>query len=132
MCSKKICFPVVNVVYDILINIRSMSEIEVVSSNRCFGGDQLVVSHLSNILSCKMKFSIYLPPKSKDVKCPVVYFLSGLTCDEQVFINKSGAQMAAAQHGIILVGPDTSPRGKLLNIHILSPLFAILSFAIFY
>ena len=59
-------------------------------------------------------------------------FVSGLTCDEQVFINKSGAQMAAAQHGIILVGPDTSPRGKLLNIHILSPLFAILSFAIFY
>ena len=104
-----------------------MSDIEVVSSNKCFGGDQLVVSHVSNALSCKMKFSIYLPPKSKDAKCPVLYFLSGLTCDEQVFINKCGAQMVAAELGIILVGPDTSPRGKLLNIHILSPLLAISS-----
>ena len=95
-------------------SIVSMSDIEVVSSNKCFGGDQLTVSHISEVLSCKMKFSIYLPPKSKDVKCPVVYFLSGLTCDEQVFINKSAAQMAAAEYGIILVGPDTSPRGKLL------------------
>ncbi|KAI6648881.1 S-formylglutathione hydrolase [Oopsacas minuta] len=88
-----------------------MSTINVISTSKCFGGDQLVISHDSTSLGCKMKFSIFLPPKSKDGKCPVLYFLSGLTCDEQVFINKGGAQKAAATYGIIIVGPDTSPRG---------------------
>ena len=91
-----------------------MALYEVVTNNRCYGGDQLVCSHDSSVLKCKMKFSIYLPPKSKDEKCPVLYFLSGLTCDEQVFINKGGAQRAAATYDLIIVGPDTSPRGELI------------------
>ncbi|RVE45585.1 hypothetical protein evm_009782 [Chilo suppressalis] len=59
-----------------------------------------------------MNFSIYLPPQAEgDVKLPVIFFLSGLTCSEQNFITKSGFQRYAAEHGIIVVGPDTSPRG---------------------
>ena len=95
-----------------------MALYEVVTNNRCYGGDQLVCSHDSSVLKCKMKFSIYLPPKSKDEKCPVLYFLSGLTCDEQVFINKGGAQRAAATYDLIIVGPDTSPRGKLIPLYV--------------
>lgn len=70
-------------------------------------------SHESSELKCKMNFSIYLPPQAEggDVKLPVIFYLSGLTCNEQNFITKSGFQRYAAEHGIIVVGPDTSPRG---------------------
>lgn len=90
-----------------------MAEITLVSSNKCFGGYQRVYSHHSKELSCDMKFAVYLPPQSDDadVKLPVLYWLSGLTCNETNFIHKAGAQKYAAEHGIILVCPDTSPRG---------------------
>uniref|UniRef100_A0A8C2HB73 S-formylglutathione hydrolase n=1 Tax=Cyprinus carpio TaxID=7962 RepID=A0A8C2HB73_CYPCA len=65
----------------------------------------------SSELKCKMKFAIYLPPKAESSKCPVLYWLSGLTCTEQNFITKAGSQQAASEHGIIIVAPDTSPRG---------------------
>lgn len=58
-----------------------------------------------------MRFGVYLPPESVDSACPVLYWLSGLTCSEQNFITKSGAQRYAADHGLILIAPDTSPRG---------------------
>ncbi|XP_067014423.1 S-formylglutathione hydrolase isoform X2 [Anabrus simplex] len=58
-----------------------------------------------------MNFAVYLPPQSDEGKVPVVYWLSGLTCTEQNFIQKAGAQRYAAEHGVIIVGPDTSPRG---------------------
>lgn len=58
-----------------------------------------------------MKFAIYLPPQTEQRACPVLYWLSGLTCSEQNFIVKAGAQRYAAEHGVILVAPDTSPRG---------------------
>lgn len=61
-----------------------------------------------------MKFGIYLPPKSEDSPVPVIYYLSGLTCTEENFITKAAAQRYASEHGVILVAPDTSPRG--LNI----------------
>jgi len=77
----------------------------------CFGGRQEVWSHRSSTLDCDMKFGIYLPPQARTRPCPVLYWLSGLTCTEQNFITKSGAQRFAAEHGIILVSPDTSPRG---------------------
>jgi S-formylglutathione hydrolase len=77
-----------------------------------FGGWQEVWQHRSEVLSCDMKFGIYLPPAAvRGEACPVLYWLSGLTCNEQNFITKAGAQQYAAQHGIILVAPDTSPRG---------------------
>ncbi|MEJ7746050.1 MAG: S-formylglutathione hydrolase [Luteimonas sp.] len=77
----------------------------------CFGGKQEVWSHTSTVLACGMKFGVYLPPQAETTSCPVLYWLSGLTCTEQNFITKSGAQQYAAKHGVILVSPDTSPRG---------------------
>nr|CAI5822108.1 unnamed protein product [Callosobruchus analis] len=86
-----------------------------VSSNKIFGGFQKVFSHTSKELGCDMKFGVYLPPQAEEnKKLPVVYWLSGLTCSEANFIEKAGAQRYAAEHGVIIVNPDTSPRG--LNI----------------
>lgn len=77
-----------------------------------FGGWQDVYRHESRTLGCTMNVGVYLPPQMEDEKLPVLYWLSGLTCTEQNFITKAGAQQFAAQHGIILVVPDTSPRGE--------------------
>ncbi|KAJ8366853.1 hypothetical protein AAFF_G00338670 [Aldrovandia affinis] len=83
-----------------------------VSSNKCCGGFQKVFEHDSSELKCRMKFGIYLPPKAESAsECPVLYWLSGLTCTEQNFITKSGCQQSASEHGLIIVTPDTSPRG---------------------
>ncbi|PRD34417.1 UNVERIFIED_CONTAM: Esd [Trichonephila clavipes] len=87
-----------------------MAKATLVSSSKCFGGFQKVYRHASEELKCEMKFSLYLPPQAADRKCPVLYWLSGLTCTEENFIIKSGFQRHAAKHGIIVVGPDTSPR----------------------
>lgn len=77
----------------------------------CFGGTQLVLRHVSKSLHCSMNVAVYLPPQAADGPRPVLYWLSGLTCTEQNFITKAGAQRYAAEHGLILVAPDTSPRG---------------------
>ena len=77
-----------------------------------FGGSQEVWEHQSSVLSCPMRFAIYLPPQAKDKKLPVLYWLSGLTCNEQNFITKAGFQRYAAEQGLIVVCPDTSPRGE--------------------
>ena len=76
-----------------------------------FGGWQDVYRHRSAVLGCDMSFAIYLPPQAQDGPVPVLYWLSGLTCTEQNFITKAGAQRYAARHGIAIVCPDTSPRG---------------------
>lgn len=78
----------------------------------CFGGRQEVWRHRSETLGCEMNFGIFLPPQAEAGAVPVLYWLSGLTCTEQNFIAKAGAQRAAARHGIALVAPDTSPRGE--------------------
>lgn len=77
-----------------------------------FGGWQDVYKHESDVLKCSMNFSIYIPSHEQDEKLPVIYWLSGLTCNEQNFITKAGAQKYAATHKVILVAPDTSPRGE--------------------
>ena len=77
----------------------------------CFGGWQDVYEHVSVTLGCTMRFAIYLPPQAAEGLVPVLYWLSGLTCNEQNFITKAGAQRYAAEHGIAIVCPDTSPRG---------------------
>lgn len=83
-----------------------------VERHASFGGRQEVWKHTSTTLGCEMKFGVYLPPAAVDgQKCPVLYYLAGLTCNEQTFITKAGAQEHAARHGFILVAPDTSPRG---------------------
>ncbi|HVI57787.1 MAG TPA: S-formylglutathione hydrolase [Luteimonas sp.] len=80
-------------------------------SHACFGGTQEVWSHRARTLDCAMKFAVYLPPQAQDGPVPALYWLSGLTCTEQNFITKAGAQRHAAEHGIAIVAPDTSPRG---------------------
>jgi len=76
-----------------------------------FGGWQDVWTHQSEVLGCQMRFGIYLPPQVARERLPVLYWLSGLTCNEQNFITKAGVQAYAAEHGVIVVAPDTSPRG---------------------
>jgi len=83
-----------------------------VESRACFGGTQEVWQHPSAVLDCDMRFGVYLPPQAAQARCPVLYWLSGLTCTEQNFITKAGAQRYAAEHGVIVVAPDTSPRGE--------------------
>ncbi|HVR81267.1 MAG TPA: S-formylglutathione hydrolase [Luteimonas sp.] len=85
---------------------------ERIETHACFGGTQEVWTHRSSALACDMRFGIYLPPQAQHANCPVLYWLSGLTCSEQNFISKAGAQRYAAEHGVILVAPDTSPRGE--------------------
>lgn len=77
-----------------------------------FGGWQEVYKHESEVLKCSMNFSIYIPPHDNNEKLPVIYWLSGLTCNEQNFITKAGAQKYASEHKVIIVAPDTSPRGE--------------------
>ncbi len=84
---------------------------ERIEHRACFGGFQDVYQHDSSALGCAMKLAVYLPPQATVHRLPVLYWLSGLTCNEQNFITKAGAQRYAAEHGIILVAPDTSPRG---------------------
>jgi S-formylglutathione hydrolase len=87
-----------------------MSSIELVSEHGCYGGVQRFYKHASRETRGPMKFSVYLPPQSKTGKVPVLYYLAGLTCTEETFPIKSHAQQAAAQLGLMLVAPDTSPR----------------------
>lgn len=87
------------------------TEIKLVSSNKCFEGFQQVYEHYSAELKCLMKFAAYIPQKSENEQLPVLIWLSGLTCNEQNFITKAGFQRLAQQHKIIVVCPDTSPRG---------------------
>ncbi len=85
---------------------------ERIESHASCGGRQEVWKHASSALGCAMRFGVYLPPAAlAGERCPVLYWLSGLTCSEQNFITKAGAQAHAAVHGLILVAPDTSPRG---------------------
>ena len=77
-----------------------------------FGGVQEVWQHESSTLGCTMRFGIYLPPEIESEPMPVLYWLSGLTCTEQNFITKAGYQQHAAEHGVVVVAPDTSPRGE--------------------
>ncbi len=85
--------------------------LEKIGANQSFGGQQLRYKHQSATLNCEMTFSIYLPPQAAKGPVPVLYWLSGLTCNDENFVQKAGAQQHAAQHGIAIVCPDTSPRG---------------------
>ncbi len=85
---------------------------QALSAYQCFGGQQLRFSHHSSSLSCAMTFSLFLPPQAQEKKLPVLYWLSGLTCNDENFVLKAGAQRYASELGIIIVTPDTSPRGE--------------------
>lgn len=85
---------------------------ERIEHHASFGGWQDVYQHQSKTLACTMKFAVYLPPQAEQCKVPVLYWLSGLTCNEQNFITKSAMQQYAAKHGLAVIAPDTSPRGE--------------------
>ena len=87
-------------------------ELESVSSNQCFGGWHKQYRHFSQRLNCDMRFALYLPPAvAAGYNVPVVYWLSGLTCTDENFMQKAGALRTAAELGLAIVAPDTSPRG---------------------
>ncbi|MCQ4233803.1 S-formylglutathione hydrolase [Pseudomonas stutzeri] len=86
--------------------------LEIVSSNKSFGGWHKRYRHRSSSLNCDMVFAVYLPPHAEQgARLPVLYWLSGLTCTDENFMQKAGAQRLAAELGLIIVAPDTSPRG---------------------
>lgn len=85
--------------------------IETLSETNCFGGHIGFYRHASSTNNCDMRFSVFVPPQAQHGKVPVLTFLSGLTCTEENFMVKSGAQRVAAELGLMLVSPDTSPRG---------------------
>ncbi len=86
--------------------------LENISSNRSFGGWHKQYTHTSRTVHCNMRFAIFLPPQaSESNRVPVLYWLSGLTCTDENFMQKAGAHRVAAELGIAIVAPDTSPRG---------------------
>lgn len=92
-----------------------MSELETVSEQRCFGGVQGFYRHASEACAGTMTFAVYQPPRAgSGVRLPIVTYLAGLTCTPETFTIKAGAQRVAAELGLILVMPDTSPRGAKL------------------
>ena len=89
----------------------TISAITKVSEQLCFGGKQIRYKHPSVVLRCDMQFSVFLPPQAETARVPALYWLSGLTCTDENFSSKAGAQQFAAKLGIALIIPDTSPRG---------------------
>jgi S-formylglutathione hydrolase len=87
-----------------------MAALTTLSEHACFGGVQRFFQHSSQVIGLPMKFGLYTPPQATYQKVPVVFFLAGLTCNEETFAIKAGAQRMAAELGIMLVMPDTSPR----------------------
>jgi S-formylglutathione hydrolase len=88
-----------------------MGGLTVRSEQRCHGGTMGFYSHASTSTGTEMRFGVYVPPNPSGGKLPVLYYLAGLTCTEETFMIKAGAQLLAASAGLILVAPDTSPRG---------------------
>lgn len=88
-----------------------MADLELVSEARCFEGFQRTYRHASDTCRCNMQFAVYLPPAAERGPVPALYWLSGLTCTEENFSIKSGAQRYASELGLALIIPDTSPRG---------------------
>lgn len=85
-----------------------------IDEHKSFGGWQRRYTHKSDTCQCEMTFSVYLPPQAEHGPVPAVYYLSGLTCTDENFVNKAGAQRVAAELGLALIAPDTSPRGHNL------------------
>ena len=86
--------------------------LETLSASRCFGGTQAFHRHPSDETGTPMRFAVYTPPAAERAKVPVVWFLAGLTCTEENFTVKAGAQRVASELGVMLIAPDTSPRGE--------------------
>jgi S-formylglutathione hydrolase len=83
---------------------------KIISEHACFGGTQRFLAHESRECGTEMRFSVYEPPQARERRVPVLYYLAGLTCTEETFMIKAGAQRLASELGLMLVAPDTSPR----------------------
>jgi S-formylglutathione hydrolase len=88
--------------------------LETISQHRCFDGVVGFYRHAATSTACPMRFAVFAPPQAQTRRVPVLYYLAGLTCTEETFMIKAGAQRVAAQLGLLLVAPDTSPRGASL------------------
>ena len=97
------------------MNKKFMTNLNLRSEHKCFGGKVGFYSHQSLTCNGEMRFAVYLPPQASQERVPVLYFLSGLTCTEENFIVKAGAQRYAAEYGLMLVAPDTSPRNTQIQ-----------------
>lgn len=87
-------------------------KLKIIEQHRSFNGEQFKYSHYSEVLKCDMNFSIYLPSNKEDKKIPLIWWLSGLTCTDDNFSEKSGFQRLAEEHQVAVIMPDTSPRGE--------------------
>ena len=85
--------------------------LELIETHASFGGTQRIYKHESKAIGLPMRFSVFMPKEAAQKKVPALFYLAGLTCTEETFPIKAGAQRFAAQHGIALIAPDTSPRG---------------------
>ena len=90
---------------------RWCTDLEVLSEHRCFEGVQGFYRHSSQVIGLPMRFSVFRPPQAEQGPVPVLFYLAGLTCTEETFAIKAGAQRKAAELGLMLVTCDTSPRG---------------------
>ena len=88
-----------------------MAALELLSEHACFGGVQRFYRHASREIGLPVRFSVYLPPQAAHARVPALLYLAGLTCTEETFMIKAGAQRVAAKLGLALIAPDTSPRG---------------------
>jgi S-formylglutathione hydrolase len=88
-----------------------MTNLDTLGEHACFGGTVSFYEHHSSACDAAMRFAAYVPPQAADGPVPVLYYLAGLTSTEETFMTKGGAQVLAAEHGVMLVAPDTSPRG---------------------
>ena len=89
----------------------TMTDPRLLSTHHCFDGVQSFYEHASSVVGLTMRFSVYMPPQAKHGAVPAVMYLAGLTCNEETFMVKAGAQRVAAELGLALIAPDTSPRG---------------------
>ena len=87
------------------------SPLQLITEHVCFGGIQRFYQHASTTIGLPMRFSVFLPAQAQQDNVPALVYLAGLTCNEETFMTKAGAQRHAAEHGLALIAPDTSPRG---------------------
>jgi S-formylglutathione hydrolase len=92
----------------------NLENLELLSEHACFGGMQRFYRHASREIGLPMRFSVFLPPQATQGPVPALVYLAGLTCNEETFMTKAGAQRLAAELGLALIAPDTSPRGANL------------------
>jgi S-formylglutathione hydrolase len=95
--------------------MTSTAPFQTLSSHACFGGRQLFLQHDSREIGLPMKLALYLPPQAEHGPVPALLYLAGLTCNEETFMVKAGAQRLAAELGVALIAPDTSPRGAAVE-----------------